>query len=401
MMPRMPPNNLGGDPNVFPSVTPFFWDYPTGTSPDSPWTGYNLEVHLDPKFTNLKATIDGVLPFVHWTKDLVGDNTYYWRIRPSYIDDVDKKIIRGVWSQPMRFERVGFLAQNLTESVTFATPTFSWSMVEGAESYELQVDNDPKFGSPEISIITKQTTYTPLFTLANGTYYWRVKVKRNGNVANEWSEVKTFTLALPQPSGLSPAQDSIVDRAPTFCWNPLIANDAHSTPVLAAYKYRVQVSRGDPTFSSIYDSIDTEQTCWTPTKGYDDGTYYWRVAMMDGQGRLGEYTAALKFTKQYPITTLVAPTSGSAANGTPEFVWTPVHGAAAYRFEVSTAPTFAPLYDSVTTNNAAYMPTKKYSDNTYYWRVAIVDKDGKLGPFNDAIILVRSGFKVYLPLTIR
>jgi len=228
-----------------------------------------------------------------------------------------------------------------------------------------------------------------------------VKVRRNGNVANEWSTVKQFNLALPQLSGLSPANDAIVNRAPTFCWNPLVANNSQGVPVLAAYKYRVQVSRGDPTFSTIYDSIETEQTCWTPTKGYDDGTYYWRVAMMDGQGRLGEYTAAQMFTKQYPITTLVSPTSGSTSSGTPKFVWTAVPGAAAYRLEVSTAPTFAPLYDSITTHNIQFMPTKKYADGTYYWRVAIVDKDNKLGPFNDAIIIVCSGFKVYLPLVIR
>ncbi len=29
MNPRMPPNNLGGDPTAFPFASPFFWDYPT------------------------------------------------------------------------------------------------------------------------------------------------------------------------------------------------------------------------------------------------------------------------------------------------------------------------------------------------------------------------------------
>jgi len=402
MMPRMLPNNLGGDPTTFPSITPFFWDYPAGEN--IPWKGYRLEVHLDKKFTTLISS--GVRDiqfskytsptFTSWEKDLIGDNTYYWRIRPAY-ELLSHSIIYGVWSQAMSFKRVGFVAQNLSESVVFATPTFSWDMVEGAESYDLQVDNDPNFGSTEININTKQNSYTPTSTLANGTYYWRVKVRRNGGIANDWSSVKSFTLALPKPTNLSPVNEAIVDRAPTFCWDALIAKDQSGNPVLAAYKYKIQVSRGDSTFSSIYDSIETEQTCWTPSKGYDDGNYYWRIAMIDGQGRVGEFTSALKFTKQYPITTLLEPAPGSTSNGTPKFVWTPVNGAAAYRFEVSISPTFAPLYDSVTTNNVIYMPTKKYSDNTYYWRVAIIDKDGKLGPFNDAIILVKSGYKIFLP----
>jgi len=421
LMARMPPHNGGIDPTRFPSVLPFYWDYPHGAeSKDSPWIGYRVEVHLDPKFTSLSNSKELKIdpppppapppqispPFVNWEKDLVGDNTYYWRVRPIYhlfsYDSLPYKYITyaGVWSQGMRFERRGFLAQNLTESVTFATPTFSWSLVEGAESYDLQVDTDPNFGTPEVNINTRQTTFTPQFTLPNGFYYWRVKVRRNGNVANEWSEVKTFTLALPKLTGLTPAPEAIVNRAPTFCWNPILENDANGIPVLAAYKYRLQVSRGDPNFSQIYDTIDTEQNCWTPTKGYDDGTYYWRIAMIDGQGRLGEFTDGQRFTKQYPVTTLVSPGPGSTVSSTPKFVWTPVHGAASYRFEVSTAPTFVPLYDSVTTNNVVYMPTKKYADNQYYWRVAIVDKDGKLGPFNDAILII-GGIKVYLPLVIR
>jgi hypothetical protein len=156
----------------------------------------------------------------------------------------------------------------------------------------------------------------------------------------------------------------------------------------------------DPTFSSIYDSVDTEQACWTPSKGYADGTYYWRVAMIDGNGKLGGYSPAAQFTKQYPITALLSPTSGSVLAGTPTFEWTPINGAASYKLEVSLYPTFSPTYDSTTTNNTHYTPTKVYTnDKTYYWRVAMVDKDGKPGPFNGAIVILNQyPYKGYLPL---
>src|SRR3972149_925725 len=162
-------------------------------------------------------------------------------------------------------------------------------------------------------------------------------------------------------------------RAPTVCWIPLIKDSPAGDPVLAAWKYRVQVSK-DPTFSSIFDTVDTEQSCWTPTKGYDDGQYYWHVAMMDGNSRLGAYTANQTFTKQYPTATLVSPTSGAKVASTPTFAWTPVNGAARYKLEVSLVDTFSPLYQSVMTNNTRYTPISSYATpNTYYWRVAIVD----------------------------
>jgi hypothetical protein len=173
-------------------------------------------------------------------------------------------------------------------------------------------------------------------------------------------------------------------------------------PVLAAWKYRVQVSK-EPTFSTIFDSIDTEQSCWTPTKGYDDGQYYWRVAMIDGDGRLGDYSASQTFTKQYPTTTLVRPAPGAIMTGTPTFVWTPVQGAARYTLEVSLYPTFSPTYEAITTDNTRYTPTRSYAtQETYYWRVAMVDSDGKRGPFTGATLIIDPHpYRIYLPLIMK
>jgi hypothetical protein len=385
----MPPNDAGVDPTTYTSIQPFFWDWPVL----SPWSGAIMKAYLDPLFTTEAATytLTSNTPYYAqishaWGYDFLGDNTYYWRIRPTYLTTTPRPF--GAWSQGWRFERQGFIPQNLQTSVTFATPTFSWDMVEGAESYDLQVDNDPGFGSTAININTRQNSYTHISTLANATYYWRVRVHRNGSVINNWTSNQTFTLALPVPDGLNHEPSGVVGRAPTLCWTPLIVNSPAGDPVLAAWKYRVQVSK-EPTFSSVFDTIDTQQSCWTPTKGYDDGQYHWRVAMIDGDGKLGGYSTYQTFTKQYPITTLLSPPNGSTVENTPTFAWTPVNGAARYKLEVSLYSNFSSTVDSVTTDNTSYTPTKAYTTKkTYYWRVAIVDADGKIGPYNNATIII-------------
>ncbi len=399
----MPPNNAGVDSTIYPSVLPFFWDWPVL----APWSGALMEARLDAGFTSpiqgdyiLTAASAYAARTSHaWNQDFTGDNTYFWRIRPRYRNGGN--LYLGAWSQGWSFERRGFIPQNLQTSVTFATPTFSWDMLEGAESYDLQVDNDSSFGSTVISINTKQNSYTDTSTLPNAFYYWRVRAHRKGNVVNNWTSNYTFNLQLPAPAGMSHTPPGVVGSAPTLCWTPLIQNSPSTgEPVLAAWKYRVQVSK-DTTFSSIFDTVDTEQSCWTPTKGYDDGTYYWHVAMIDGNARLGAYTANQTFTKQYPVTTLVSPLSGAGLASTPTFAWTPVDGAAGYRLQVSQFATFSPIYNTISIdNNTRYTPTISYAiPKTYYWRVAIVDADGKLGPFVGAtFILDLYPFKVYLPL---
>jgi uncharacterized repeat protein (TIGR01451 family) len=317
--------------------------------------------------------------------DIVGDNTYYWRVRPAYDHVLNPRNHRGAWSAPARFERQGFVPQNLQTSVTFATPTFSWDMAEGAQAYELQVDTDPSFGTLALWVTTTRTSYTPPGTLAQGTYYWRVRIRRVGGIANRWTDPPTFVLTLPQPAGLRHDPPGAVTRAPTLCWTPLVAS-ADDTPVFAAYKYRLQTS-ADPTFTTPYDTTDTEQACWTPTKGYADGTYYWRVATMDGYSRLGDYSTPVTFTKQYLAPALVSPPPGSTLANTPTFAWLPVSGAAKYKLETSLYPTFSPVIESVTTNNTRYTPTRVYGlGQAYYWRVAMVDKDNKQGPFAESVL---------------
>ena len=397
----MPPNDAGVDPSTYPSILPFFWDWPVL----APWAGAIMKAYLDPLFTTQAATFTLTSTDAYyastshaWGDDFAGDNTYYWRIQPRYRDG-GCVLCLGAWSQGWRFERQGFVPQNLGTSVTFATPTFSWDMVEGAEDYDLQVDNDPGFGSTAINISTKQNSYTHTSTLANAIYYWRVRAHRNGGVINDWTSAQTFTLALPTPAGLNHKPSGVVGRAPTFCWTPLIVNSQAGDPVLAAWKYRAQVST-EPTFSSTYETVDTEQSCWTPIKGYDDGQYYWRVAMMDGNSRLGDYSAYQTLTKQYPITTLVSPLNGAGVASTPTFVWTPVNGAAEYKLQVSLYSNFSSTVDSLTTDNTRYTPTKTYdTQKTYYWRVAIVDASGNIGPYTDAtIILDPNPYRLYLPL---
>jgi hypothetical protein len=406
----MPPNDAGVDPSTYSSVQPFFWDWPVL----APWSGAIMKAYLDPLFTTEAGTYTLTSDTAYyaqtshaWGNDFAGDNTYYWRVQPRY--RVGGALYNGAWSQGWRFERQGFIPQNLKRSVIFATPSFSWEKVEGAESYDLQVDDDPSFNSTAINVNTRQNSYTDIHTLANATYYWRVRVRRSGGVINSWTTpdpdcpapgplVGCFDLQLPPPTGLTPPSGTIVGRAPTLCWTPLIEPPV-GDPVLAAWKYRLQVST-EPTFSSTYDTIDTEQSCWTPIKGYADDTYYWRAAMLDGEGKLGDYSAYQTFTKQYPITTLLSPTNGANIASTPTFVWTPVYGAAKYRLEVSLFPTFSPTYESITTDNTRYTPTKVYATpKTYYWRVAIVDSDGKLGPFVGAtIILGPTPYRIYLPM---
>ena len=281
-------------------------------------------------------------------------------------------------------------------------------MVEGAKNYDLRVDTDPGFGSPDININTAMNSYTPTGTLPNAIYYWQVRTVRQNNEKSAWSEVKQFTLNLPVPVLLSPAIDESVPSAPTMCWDHLLAPSV-AAPVLAAYRYKIEISKF-PNFSNIYDSNTTEQTCFTPTKGYDNGTYYWRVAMLDGNNRQGDFNPSGRFNKQYPVVQLTYPGYGERVPATPIFEWrnfdgslSYVPGAAQYKLEIYKDALHTISVEKITTENTHYKPYHTYVDQTeYYWRVAIVDGDGIVGPWTDATLILNSHpFHIAIPLVIR
>ncbi|NJD60106.1 MAG: hypothetical protein FIA98_11985 [Anaerolineae bacterium] len=398
-----PPNVSSGDPNTLTSLLPFFWDWPTGSNGATPFAGSILQVDLDEDYTPPhEATFQIASNSQYFSEnhvtllgDIYGDHTYYWRVQPRYMLP-GYPVAFGSWTGGWSFHRLGLTPENLHSSPNSSIISFSWDMAEGAELYHLQVATDPGFANRVVEVLTPMNSYIPQETLPQSVYYWRVQIVRFEDIANTWVEGEPFEFILPQPQGLTPASGEVIHGTPTYCWNPVEAADDAGNAFFSAWRYHIQVST-DPSFRIVYDSIDTYNNCWTPFKGYIDGNYYWRVALYDGNGRLGSYSPAATFTKLYASPTLISPIKGKIQS-TPTFVWSPVTGAATYAIEVSWYPTFYPLYDVQETLNTQYTPIWNYALNkVYYWRVAIRDHDGLQGPFVAARIILGNVYFLFNP----
>ncbi|MBN2147679.1 MAG: hypothetical protein JW726_09840 [Anaerolineales bacterium] len=405
-----PPNTSASSLSVIP---PFYWDYPSGkniydpdSQPPNPWAGVTLEVYRSPDHSNLAASLalNSNLPYYAMpsgtlVNDLEGNQTYYWRVRPHYASN---GISYGAWSNSYAFQRTGWTAQNLQTSTSLTTPAFSWDLVEGAAHYELEVSTDPDFESNSIiQIATQNNRYTPTISLPDGRYYWRIRVVRYPYILNGWSAVADFTLQHPSPTNLSP-DDPLGQQPfatmPTLCWQPLIAY-AQDAPLLSAWKYLLQLS-SDTDFNNILEEAVTSQHCYTPAKGFPDGLYTWRVAMVDGLGHTGEYSTPAVFIKRSPAPALLFPNGEMV--GLPIFSWQVVDSAAMYRWEISLSPTFWPLIAWQETPNAQLSPPLNLQTDLYYhWRVAIMDSTGNYGHYQTAHLLLHNHSippPAYLPL---
>jgi hypothetical protein len=127
-----------------------------------------------------------------WTPGPLADDNYYWKV-----------IGINAWgenSSPVWAFTVDTTPPSTPALVSPTnglhvenTPVFDWSDVADAKSYEILVDNDADFSSPEIPVSdVSLSTYTPTITLGNGTYSWKVRAYDNAGNAGSFSSTWTF-----------------------------------------------------------------------------------------------------------------------------------------------------------------------------------------------------------------
>jgi hypothetical protein len=125
--------------------------------------------------------------------------TYFWKI--TAFDGVHN-VSSDVWNFTAVNElpEVPVLFEPLNNSNLNEEPVLVWDestdMDSDLVSYQVLVDNNADFSSPEINNDETSTTFDTLGKLQSGKYYWKVR-STDGIDNSAYSEVWTFTLTLP------------------------------------------------------------------------------------------------------------------------------------------------------------------------------------------------------------
>jgi len=82
------------------------------------------------------------------------------------------------------------------------TVYFEWSSIADAEYYDLFIDNNPDFSSPEVSVTITDNYYTSS-ALLDGSYSWRVRARDAANNLIDNSATRTFQIDTT-PTPVSP-----------------------------------------------------------------------------------------------------------------------------------------------------------------------------------------------------
>jgi hypothetical protein len=277
------------------------WDSDTSTTGWTP-LGWSRAIDADPLETTLQPSNDGIT-------GLVDGSSYCVRVRPvDRASTSNGPVVVGQWTHlPVNNSpaftwsgpptaatgdctscvmTAGDYLQPGTGTTAPRMPVFTWSPIEGAESYFVVVARDAGFSTIVDYAYTRVRAYAPrLRTQTQGyadettDYYWAVlpadeATGRRVSAEAASSAARNFVKRSTPPSLLAPADDAqIATAATTFQW----------TGAEAARRYRIQVAE-DPFFANVIQEgfsstgTVTDASSYTSNTAYPTGkTLYWRV----------------------------------------------------------------------------------------------------------------------------
>jgi hypothetical protein len=230
------PENMMGD--VFP-VVQFGWADMAGA------TNFQIQVALDPDFNtkviniftdDLGIIVDDQIANVFTAvgfiaNPLLCNETYYWRVRVADMGSLIGAPLISPWSETWKFKTV--IGPSMQRPLLQAplpgemdvplSPTFEWSGIEWAETYEYELALDPTttaggyFTEPLVALVSADalvsTAWKCDIQLNYSTrYYWHVKAL-GVDTDTPWSDVGTFT-TMGQPAAPTTTAPPVVVEPP-------------------------------------------------------------------------------------------------------------------------------------------------------------------------------------------
>ena len=286
-------------------------------------------------------------------------------------------------------------------------PVVHWDAVQGATSYDVEVDAEGDGVGGIVKTGIKTTTYVWPDPQGVGeqtlpeSFFARVRAHFDNSLQTDWTDYVQYDvnqldpvtsascdpglLCAPTPGDPPTVRPSVSVQDVVFTWEP----------VQGAKQYEIWVAR-DQDFNNQVERKTIIATRYSPSITYDNDNYFWKVRPINAAGQPAPWpTVPSEFQRVWPDrpTAVWPPDSTSPVGDDFYYQWTPVQHASKYQLDVGTDPNFTPnTYKTCFTASTTYAAGYKGTDACMpvqgavrYWRVrAVDDPQGVEGIYSDA-----------------
>ncbi|MDW5561891.1 MAG: fibronectin type III domain-containing protein [Methanomassiliicoccus sp.] len=262
--------------------------------------GYRVEIAKDTEFSDLVVDVRLTGTSYSPTFTMEDEAVYSWRVA-AYHDEAFSH-----WSAVRQFSHNDFLAAPLPltpvsgATVDGSQVNLTWSAVESASGYRVQVSTSASFASTVFDVSVSGKWYLVPMVLQNGTtYYWRVQAV-NGAIVSSWSASVSF---------LVPADSISFSYSWSYGGKTWTLNGSASghdyyylRSLTRTYDYASYVMDADPTVIAVANQLKSMAV----TKGYGGDLAQFFLAFVQGVPYTEDQatTGRVEYPR-YPVETLV------------------------------------------------------------------------------------------------
>ncbi|MFH1050652.1 MAG: aryl-sulfate sulfotransferase [bacterium] len=341
------------------------WQKVTGAS------NYKVQISNSFNFSNLivNQIVDNVTEY-HFNLDY--NTGYFWRI--SALNNQDTSDWSDVFSFTTKLNHPELTVPENNRFAVMLTSDFSWTSVNGASNYWIQVAKDELF--KDIYYEKNNCSNNNLeieFQEFNKQYFWRVRGYNTGDTS-AWSEISSFTTIVPIPELISPVKNEMnANTEGELIWDTDNCGVSHN----------VELSKD----SSFNICLLSKKNISANRQSYNDlefnQDYNWRVQSYSS-GDTSIWSTINKFSTRLSKVTLLNPIK-KQDNIEDSLVlsWDTVPGVTKYNIQIAFNDIFTKFFldtINVLTNQCKVNNLPKGTE--LYWRVQS-ENDNKYGDWSD------------------
>jgi hypothetical protein len=329
-------------------------------------TSYRVLVARDSAFTIIAFDDSTVASTSRQIPLLLSNTPYYWKVRGKNIGGI------GPYSVQFRFTTTAAppapTPVSPADSATRVprTPTFVWTRVAAALSYQLQIGTDENFTTVVINDSAIVDTARTTTAIPYGArLFWHVR-SLNTSGPSAYTAARRFTVMLEPPGGttqLAPANNATLTNAVvTPRW----------TSALLAASYQLRLAY-DTLMTNVYLDTTVVDTA-VDLRLVPNTATYWNVRGRNIEGSYGPVTGVRRFNvgnvPPAPPIPLLPADWDSLVSRTALLTWLGSPGAIRYRVQMSLSLGFGSLVLDDSTLTELQFRTPVLSSNLlYYWRI--------------------------------
>ena len=254
------------------------------------------------------------------------------------------------------------------------TPTFEWTSVPGAETFDIWVRQLTPVVRDQILRIQDltSTSYTAETPLPAGSYVFWIQAQGANDFQSSWSLAARFNTLAP-PVVLGPTSTTSTTVSPVS-W----------TAVPNALSYELEVT--DESNNVIISRANLTGTSFTSSTPFENGVEYQvRVRAIDVSGNVGSWSDVHRFETPPARVQLIGPGGTGTNSDLPEgpvlFTWNSAAGTVRYEFWVNridnAGPSTRVLYESSLTGTS--FTSGSLPAGTYRFWVRAINNAGRAG----------------------